>query len=106
MRCALGAGRGRLIRQLLTESLVLSTAAALLGLGFAFATVRYLAHQGSIALPLLSSVRIDNAALLWTLLIAVATTILFGVVPGVSVSRCNLQISQRRRAWNERRPEA
>jgi ABC-type antimicrobial peptide transport system permease subunit len=86
MRSALGAGRGRLILQLLTESLVLSGAGALLGLGFAFATTRYLAHQGSIALPLLSSVRVDDAALTWTLLIAVATAVLFGLVPGLRLA--------------------
>src|SRR6185437_12836957 len=71
LRCALGAGRGRLFRQLITESLVLSGAGAILGLGLAFAITTYLAHQGSIALPLLSSVRVDGAALLWTLIIAV-----------------------------------
>jgi predicted permease len=91
MRSALGAGRGRLIFQLLTESLVLSGAGALLGLGFAFATTRYLAHQGSIALPLLSSVKVDDAALTWTLLIAVATAVLFGLVPGLGISGVNLQ---------------
>ena len=93
MRSALGAGRGRLLRQLLTESLVLSCAGALLGLGFAFAVTRYLAHQGSIALPLLSSVRLDNAALTWTLLIAAAASILFSLVPGLRVSGVNLQES-------------
>jgi predicted permease len=91
MRSALGAGRGRLIRQLLTESLVLSGAGALLGLGFAFAIIRYLAHQGSIALPLLSSVRVDVTALTWTLLIAVATSVLFGLVPGFKMSGGNPQ---------------
>ena len=63
MRSALGAGGRRLIRQLLTESLVLSAPGALLGLSLAFAMTIYLAHQGSIALPLLSSVRVDGAAL-------------------------------------------
>jgi len=91
MRSALGARRGRLIRQLLTESLVLSSAGALLGLGFAFAVTRYLAHQGSIALPLLSSVKVDRAALAWTMLTAVATAVLFGLAPGLKVSAGNLQ---------------
>jgi predicted permease len=91
MRSALGAGRGRLIRQLLTESLVLSGAGAVLGLGFAFAVTRHLAHQGSIALPLLSSVKVDITALTWTLLIAVAAAVLFGLVPGLRISGANLQ---------------
>ncbi|MGA8029079.1 MAG: ABC transporter permease [Bryobacteraceae bacterium] len=59
VRAAMGAGRGRLVRQLLTESLVLSGAGGLAGLGFAYATTFYLAHQGSLALPLLSSIRVD-----------------------------------------------
>ena len=68
MRRALGAGRRRLLRQLLTESLVLSSIGAALGLGFAFVTTSYLAHQSSLALPLLSSVRVDGTVLIWTLL--------------------------------------
>lgn len=91
MRSALGAGRGRLIRQLLTESLILSGAGALLGLGIAFAVLEFLAHQGSIALPLLSSVRIDGAALVWTLAIAVLTGAAFGLAPGLKMSAGNLQ---------------
>jgi predicted permease len=91
MRSALGAGRGRLIRQLLTESLVLSSAGALLGLGFAFAIIRYLAHQGSIALPLLSSARVDVTVLTWTLLITVAAAVVFGLVPGLKISGGSLQ---------------
>ena len=63
MRTALGASRGRLVRQLLTESLVLSSAGAILGLGLAFAVIAWLAHQGSIALPLLNSVTVDGRAL-------------------------------------------
>jgi predicted permease len=91
MRTALGAGRGRLLRQLLTESLMLSGLGAMLGLVIAFAITTYLAHQGSIALPLLSSVRIDLAALAWTVLIAVAAAVFFGLAPGLRLSSGNLQ---------------
>ena len=91
MRTALGASRGRLVRQLLTESLVLSGAGALLGLGLAFAVIAWLAHQGSIALPLLSSVRVDASALAWTILIAIAAAVFFGLAPGLKMSGGNLQ---------------
>ncbi len=91
MRSAVGAPRSRLVRQLLTESLVLSFAGALLGLGIAFTVTTYLAYQGSIALPLLSSVRIDGAALVWTLLIAVTAAVFFGLAPGLRISSANLQ---------------
>jgi predicted permease len=90
MRSALGAGRARLIRQLLTESLVLSGAGALLGLGIAFATTTYLAHQKSIALPLLNNLRIDGAALAWTLAVAVVAAFFFGLVPALRISGGNL----------------
>ncbi|HSY71397.1 MAG TPA: ABC transporter permease [Alloacidobacterium sp.] len=91
MRSALGAGRGRLVRQLLTESLVLSGAGAVLGLAFAYAVVVYLAHQGSIALPLLSSLRVDASVLGWTLLVALAAGLLFGMAPALRTSGGNLQ---------------
>ncbi|MGH9548490.1 MAG: ABC transporter permease, partial [Terriglobales bacterium] len=91
MRSALGAGRARLFRQMLTESLVLSGAGALLGLGLAYALTTYLAHQGSIALPLLTSVKVDGTALAWTLLISVTAAVLFGFAPGLKVSPGNLQ---------------
>ena len=60
MRGALGASRGRIVRQLLMESLVLSGAGAALGLGLALMLIAWLAHQGSLALPLLSTLRIDG----------------------------------------------
>ncbi|HEY3441928.1 MAG TPA: ABC transporter permease [Paludibaculum sp.] len=90
LRSALGAGRGRLVRQLLTESLILSSAGAVLGLGLAYALTTYLARQGSIALPLLNNVRVDGVALLWTLLITVAVTVIFGLAPGLNISSRNL----------------
>ena len=90
MRSALGAGRSRLIRQLLTESFVLSGAGAILGLGFAFATTTYLAHQKSIALPLLNTIRIDGAALAWSLAVTVVAAVFFGIVPALRTSGGNL----------------
>ncbi|MGC1299790.1 MAG: ABC transporter permease [Alloacidobacterium sp.] len=91
MRSALGAGRGRLVRQLLTESLVLSSAGAVLGLILAYVVVAYLAHQGSLALPLLSSVRVDGSVLGWTLLVALFAGLLFGITPALRTSGGNLQ---------------
>ena len=93
MRGALGATRGRIVRQLLTESVVLSGAGAVLGLGLALVLVVWLAHQGSFALPLLSSLRIDGAALGWTVLIAVFAAVFFGLVPGLRMAGGNLQES-------------
>jgi predicted permease len=90
MRGALGAGRGRIVRQLLTESLVLSTMGAVCGLGLASLVVAWLSHQGTVALPLLSSLAIDRAALGWTLLIAVASAVLFGLLPGLRMAGGNL----------------
>jgi predicted permease len=86
VRGALGASRGRIARQLLTESLVLSFAGASLGLGLAFLLLEWLAHQGSLALPLLTSLRIDGAALEWTALTAAFATLLCGVVPALRMS--------------------
>ena len=91
MRTALGAGRGRLVRQLLTESLALSGAGAALGLVFAWAITFYLARQNQIALPLLSTVRVDGAALAWTALIAISVGAVIGLAPAFKVSSGNLQ---------------
>ena len=91
MRRALGARRWRLVRQLLTESLILAAVGAVLGLGLAYIILSYLAHQGSIALPLLTMVRVDGTVLEWTLLIAVGSAVLFGPAPGLRMSGGNLQ---------------
>ena len=93
MRGALGASRGRIVRQLLTESLVLSGAGALFGLCLASLLVSWLAHQGAIALPLLSTLQIDGAALAWTCFIAVFAAALFGLVPGLRMAGSNIHES-------------
>jgi predicted permease len=90
MRAALGAGRGRIVRQLLTESLVLSAAGAVLGLALAAILLTWLSHQGAIALPLLSQLRIDRATLGWTVLTAIAAAVFFGLVPGLRIATGNL----------------
>jgi predicted permease len=91
VRGALGASRGRIVRQLLMESLLLSGAGAALGLGLALILIVWLAHQGSLALPLLSTLRIDGQALSWTVLIAVFTAVIFGLLPGLRMASGNLQ---------------
>src|SRR6185312_10830432 len=91
IRRALGAGMGRLVRQLFTESLLLSSAGAILGLVFAYAITGTIARNGSLAIPLLSGIRIDGTALGFTVLIAVLTALLFGVAPGIKMGAANLQ---------------
>jgi predicted permease len=91
MRGALGASRGRIVRQLLMESLVLSGGGALIGLGLALGVIRWLAHQGSLALPLLNSLRVDSQVVGWTVLVAVLTAMIFGLLPGLRMASGNLQ---------------
>ena len=91
VRGALGARRGRIVRQFVMESLVLSGAGALCGLGLAVALLAWLAHQTSVALPLLSALRIDTHALGWTVLVACAAALLFGVLPGLRIASGNIQ---------------
>ncbi|HEX4021421.1 MAG TPA: ABC transporter permease [Acidobacteriaceae bacterium] len=93
LRSALGSGRLRLIRQLLTESLVLSIAGAFLGLLLACAGIYALAHSSSIAIPMLNSVTVNGTAVGWTVLITVATAVFFGLAPALKMSGKNLQES-------------
>ena len=90
-RTALGAGRSRIVGQLLTESVVLSAAGALLGLVFAYGIVSFVARQASLALPLLSSMKIDGATLLWAALITAVAAVLFGLAPGFLIASANLR---------------
>jgi predicted permease len=91
MRAALGAGRLRLLRQVLTESVALSCCGATLGLVLAVAGTRGIAHLHAFNLPLLESVRIDGSALLFTLLAAVASGVLFGLLPALRVALLSLR---------------
>jgi predicted permease len=85
MRATLGAGRFRLLRQMLTESVALSCCGAALGLILSVAGTRAIAHLDAFNIPLLASVRLDGAALGFTLLAALLTGILFGLLPALQV---------------------
>ena len=93
-RAALGAGRGQIIRQLLTESLTLSLAGGLLGLILGFAGVRLLLGINPGNIPRIgedgAAVTLDSHILLFTLGISLLTGILFGLLPAISASRPNL----------------
>lgn len=93
LRAALGAGQGRLFRQLLVESALLTSTGSILGLSMAWALTSWLAHQGALALPLLNLVSIDAAALLWTLVIAAGVAVLFSLAPILSATARDLQSS-------------
>lgn len=90
MRAALGAGRLRLLRQMLTESVALSCCGAAFGLLLAWAGTRQLARVHAFNLPLLESVHIDGNALFFTLLAAVGSGVLFGLLPALRVSALSL----------------
>lgn len=83
IRTALGAGRRRLLAQMLTEGIVLSGSGALLGLVLAFAGTRALARLDGVSIPLLRDVRTDATALGFTLAIALVTGIVFGLAPAL-----------------------
>jgi putative ABC transport system permease protein len=91
IRAALGAGRFRLLRQLLTESVALSCCGAALGLLLAVAGTRALAHVNAFNLPLLESVRVDGSTLAFALLAAIASGVLFGLATALQVSAYNLR---------------
>ena len=85
IRVALGAARSRLIRQTLTESVVLSGAGAVTGVVVALIGVRTLTRLDALSIPLLSNLQIDLVVLGFTLLIAFVTGITIGIVPALQV---------------------
>jgi len=91
IRSALGATKMRLIRQMLTESIVLSICGALLGLALAVLGTGALSHLSGVTIPLLESVHVDATSLIFTMLFAIATGLFFGMVPALHVSDKRLQ---------------
>jgi putative ABC transport system permease protein len=87
IRRALGAGRARILRQLLTESLVLSAVGGALGLGLAALVKIALTEYAAAALPLFAVVQIDRTVLFFALGLSVVAPVIFGIVPALSTSR-------------------
>jgi predicted permease len=85
-RAALGAGWGRIARELLLESLVLGVAGGLLGLGLAYGALKLLVAIGPETLPRLNEITIDPVVLLFTLLASLGSGLLFGVIPVLKYS--------------------
>lgn len=94
IRSAMGAGRGRLIRQLLTESLLLSAAGAVVGTALGFAAIRALLLVNTAGLPRVgvngSLVTLDWRVLAFTGAVTLLTSVLFGLIPALQVSRVEL----------------
>jgi putative ABC transport system permease protein len=87
IRAAIGGTRARLIRQLLTETLLLATVGAALGLGLAVAGMRVMLRMAPAKLPLIGSIGINGTVLTFTILTAVITALVCGVLPALRASR-------------------
>jgi putative ABC transport system permease protein len=95
VRTAIGASPARLVRQLFTESVVLALLGAVLGLGLAAVALRVLTSVDPTSLPPLAPVRLDTTVIAFTLLLSVATTLLFGLAPAWRTLRVDLVDSLR-----------
>jgi putative ABC transport system permease protein len=86
VRAAVGAGRGRLIRQFLVESVALGGAGAIGGIAVAWTATRALVAAGPASIPRLADVAMDTSVLTFAVAIALATSLLFGLVPALTTT--------------------
>jgi putative ABC transport system permease protein len=97
IRSAIGAGRGRIVRQLLTESVVLSLVGGALGLALGIAGIRALLAINTAGLPRIGQdgalVGLDWRVLAFTLAVSVGTGVLFGLIPALQGSRADLSVT-------------
>jgi predicted permease len=90
VRTALGASRWRIMRQLLTESVLLGLGGGALGILMCFCSLRWIHVLGTKSIPRLQDVGVDGRALLLTVLLSVCSGILFGLAPALRVTRLDL----------------
>ena len=90
VRATLGARRGRLLRQMLTESLMLSAAAGMAGVGLAWLFLHALLNLNPGDIPRMGDARLDLRAMGFVLFVTMLTSVLFGMLPSLSSTRINL----------------
>ncbi len=90
VRAAVGAGRGRLARQLLTESAVLGLLGGVFGVGLAVGGVALLRRVGEMSLPRLAEIGVEGNVLAFAIFTTLATTIVFGLLPALRLSGINV----------------
>jgi putative ABC transport system permease protein len=93
VRSALGAGRGRLIRQMVTEGTLLSVTGGVLGLGVALAGMKVLVRMIPRGMPITAVPEIDARLLAFTLVLSIFTGLLFSIVPAIQAARASLNES-------------
>ena len=91
LRAAIGAGRGRIVRQLLTETLVLAAAGATLGIAVAWAAVPALVAASPDGVPRLNQARVDAAVLAFAAAAAVGSAVIAGLAPALRAARIDLR---------------
>jgi predicted permease len=107
VRSALGAGRCRIAGELLLESLILGLLGSIIGLGLAYAALRILVVMAPSGLPRISEIGIDGPVLLFTFIIAILSSVLFGSIPVFKYAgvRLNTGIRQGGRALSASREQ-
>jgi putative ABC transport system permease protein len=90
VRASLGAPRMRLVRQMFTECLMLSTASGIVGIGLAFLFLRAILKLDPGDIPRMQDARLDISVLAFLVSVTVLTSILFGTLPALSATRTNL----------------
>ena len=95
VRVALGAGRARIIRQLLSETAVLGLLGGIIGIALAYAGVQVLSSLIPDNLPRLNAIRVDNFVLVFALALSAIASVAFGLVPALFSVNSNIQVSLR-----------
>jgi predicted permease len=91
VRAAMGASRAGIVRQLLTENILLAVASGAIGVAFSFWTTRAMSTLPANALPRINRVQIDGQVLAFTVAVSLLTGILFGLMPALQLSKADVQ---------------